>query len=596
MAVDTELLVLGVYGGLRGDVYRRGGDDYGVAADVRSEVWRFWFWLISKLCNHIFTLISRRTTWYNGGVFYEIFPASYQDFNGDGVGDLLGLTTRVGYMKTLGVSAVRLNSIFAAPHYPDNYANVSSLMHIDAVLGGNRELTILADALHARNMSLVLDLPLYPLFECLPPIHEVELDDGATGYGGAATTMAAKKTAAAPDNGRIDDDDVGTVAAARLKRELNETTTQTAAALTSSTNMANANSPIVHAMQLWLSLGVDGFYVQGLEHYASEPQLLLAHLRQWKRVLGADRAIIVSQRLLEVIAADAADGTEVAALCSELRRHVDLIDVQLDVHHDAHRLADQIRGHLANGPRRQLYWTLRSGNAEQESTTTSSSTSTTAAVGGGHRRRIASQHSPNATLAATMMALMLPGTPSILYGDEIGLGEAHDPLGDHADTRAMHHLAPMAWSTEQQFTARQTLPWMPAAAASSLGPRALSANIDTLAGLVTLRRQSPTLYQSGIVPKGPAAAAETTAVRPPEPLSNTAIRHSKKDVLIVERWYPRRQSFVSVTNLGAKRVGLDLSALFYGGVVVAGTGSGDRVLFGEFMIGPEETVVVRLDK
>lgn len=187
-----------------------------------------------------------------------------------------------------------------------------------------------------------------------------------------------------------------------------------------------------------------------------------------------------------------------------------------------------------------------------------------------------------------MMALMLPGTPSILYGDEIGLRDAHDPHGIHADARRLHHLAPMAWSTEPQFTGRQTLPWLPAGAGA-----AQFGHADVVARLIELRRNSPTLYMNAI---GKGKATAEAATNDGDKLSNTSVRTSRKDVLVVERWYPRRQSFVSITNVGAKRVRLDLSSLFYGGVVMAGVERGERVLFKDFEIDADQTVVVKLDK
>lgn len=188
-----------------------------------------------------------------------------------------------------------------------------------------------------------------------------------------------------------------------------------------------------------------------------------------------------------------------------------------------------------------------------------------------------------------MMALMLPGTPSILYGDEIGLRDAHDPHGDHADTRRLHHLAPMAWSSEPQFTGRQSLPWLPAGAGA-----AQFGHADIVAGLIELRRNSPTLYMNAIG-KG-RTAPETAASNAGDKQINTSVRNSRTDVLVVERWYPRRQSFVSITNVGAKGVRMDLSSLFYGGVVMAGAERGERVLFKDFEIGGDQTVVVKLDK
>src|SRR5437868_8951863 len=55
--------------------------------------------------------------WANGAVFYEVFVRSFQDSDGDGKGDLRGLTSRLGYLTDLGVDALWLMPVFASPSY-----------------------------------------------------------------------------------------------------------------------------------------------------------------------------------------------------------------------------------------------------------------------------------------------------------------------------------------------------------------------------------------------------------------------------------------------------------------------------------------------
>lgn len=203
-----------------------------------------------------------------------------------------------------------------------------------------------------------------------------------------------------------------------------------------------------------------------------------------------------------------------------------------------------------------------------------------------HRSRIATQRSANATLAATLMQLMLPGTPSIFYGDEIGLRNVHDAHGAHSDTRALHHLAPMAWrSGDAQFTGSRHLPWMPAGAGT---PE--FANAAAVGEMIRLRGESPSLYMEGIC-KSKSPTQQTPKV------VNTVVRTSAvAEVMLVERWYPRRASFVAITNWSAASVRLDLSKRWFGGEVVAGGRRGERVLFRDFEIGAEQTMVMVLDK
>lgn len=107
--------------------------------------------------------------WWQGSLFYEIFPGSYQDGMtiNDGIGDLQGINKRLGYLQKLGVKGVRLNSIFPADHYPEYYSNVTSLTDVNHILGTMEDFDDLLKEIHKRNMTLILDLPLYPFVKSL---------------------------------------------------------------------------------------------------------------------------------------------------------------------------------------------------------------------------------------------------------------------------------------------------------------------------------------------------------------------------------------------------------------------------------------------
>jgi len=53
--------------------------------------------------------------WWRDGIFYQIYPRSFQDTDGDGVGDLAGILQRLAYVKSLGVDAIWLSPIFRSP-------------------------------------------------------------------------------------------------------------------------------------------------------------------------------------------------------------------------------------------------------------------------------------------------------------------------------------------------------------------------------------------------------------------------------------------------------------------------------------------------
>ena len=92
-------------------------------------------------------------------VVYQIFPRSFADGNGDGIGDLQGITQKVDYLKKLGVNVVWLNPITKSTHYDSGY-DVSDYTGIDPDFGTLQDFDALAKALHARGMHLMMDIVL----------------------------------------------------------------------------------------------------------------------------------------------------------------------------------------------------------------------------------------------------------------------------------------------------------------------------------------------------------------------------------------------------------------------------------------------------
>nr|XP_018916040.1 PREDICTED: maltase A3-like [Bemisia tabaci] len=94
--------------------------------------------------------------WWQRGVFYQIYPRSFKDSNGDGVGDLRGIAEKVWYLKDLGVSAIWFNPIFDSPGLDLGY-DISNYTRIDPLFGTLEDLEYLRDALHKAGIRLLLD-------------------------------------------------------------------------------------------------------------------------------------------------------------------------------------------------------------------------------------------------------------------------------------------------------------------------------------------------------------------------------------------------------------------------------------------------------
>ena len=97
--------------------------------------------------------------WWQGGVIYHIYVRSFQDSDGDGVGDLLGLISRLGYLQDLGVDAIWLSPIFTSPNADFGY-DVSDYLSIQKEYGTLEDVDLLITEAHERGIRVIFDLVL----------------------------------------------------------------------------------------------------------------------------------------------------------------------------------------------------------------------------------------------------------------------------------------------------------------------------------------------------------------------------------------------------------------------------------------------------
>src|SRR3954469_12720729 len=95
--------------------------------------------------------------WWRNGVFYQIYPRSFQDSNGDGVGDIEGIIERLPYLSALGVDAIWLSPIFPSPMADFGY-DISDYVGIDPMFGTIDDFEALLEAAHKSDLKLILDL------------------------------------------------------------------------------------------------------------------------------------------------------------------------------------------------------------------------------------------------------------------------------------------------------------------------------------------------------------------------------------------------------------------------------------------------------
>jgi oligo-1,6-glucosidase len=98
-----------------------------------------------------------QTRWWRNAVVYQIYPRSFADSDGDGVGDLRGILDHLDHLVALGVDAVWLSPIYRSPQ-DDNGYDISDYQDVDPMFGSLADLDTLITELHRRDIKLVMDL------------------------------------------------------------------------------------------------------------------------------------------------------------------------------------------------------------------------------------------------------------------------------------------------------------------------------------------------------------------------------------------------------------------------------------------------------
>ena len=101
--------------------------------------------------------MNEKRAWWKEAVVYQIYPRSFQDTNGDGVGDLNGITKRLDYLKNLGVDVIWVSPFYPSPNYDNGY-DISDYRGIHPEFGTMEDFDRMLQGIHERGMKLVIDL------------------------------------------------------------------------------------------------------------------------------------------------------------------------------------------------------------------------------------------------------------------------------------------------------------------------------------------------------------------------------------------------------------------------------------------------------
>src|SRR3954468_13334469 len=109
-----------------------------------------------SLAMHAEAPTAAKGAWWQRGVIYQVYPRSFQDSNGDGIGDLKGIVQRLDYLTWLGVDAVWVSPIYPSPMADFGY-DITDYTGIDPMFGTFEDFDLLVREAHSRGLKLIMD-------------------------------------------------------------------------------------------------------------------------------------------------------------------------------------------------------------------------------------------------------------------------------------------------------------------------------------------------------------------------------------------------------------------------------------------------------
>ncbi|MFT0879526.1 alpha-amylase family glycosyl hydrolase [Rhodopseudomonas sp. G2_2311] len=446
-------------------------------------------------------------SWWMAGVLYQIYPRSFQDSNSDGIGDLRGIIDRLGYLSDLGVDAIWLSPIFPSPMADFGY-DVADYVGIDPIFGTMDDFDALVLTAHARGLKVILDLvpnhssDQHPWFiESRSSRHNPKRDwyiwrDPAPD-GGPPTNWLSEFGG----SGWEYDDATGQYyyhAFLKQQPDLNWRNPEVRAA-------------IFEAMRFWLRKGVDGFRVDVIWHLIKDDQF-----RNNPPNPDFRPGMPPHAALLPVYSADR---PETLAVVAELRSVIEEFDHRLligEIYLPVERLVAYYGAGLKgaqlpfNFALLSTPWRAReiAGLIERYELALPSGAWPNWVLGNHDRPRVAGRVGPAQARVAAMLLLTLRGTPTMYYGDELGMEQVEiapedvqDPFEKNVPGIGVGRdgcRTPMQWDASANAGFSDARPWLP------LAPDATQDNVANLRAdaqsilnlyraLLRLRRQLPQL-------------------------------------------------------------------------------------------------------
>ena len=207
--------------------------------------------------------------WWRGAVIYQIYPRSFQDSNGDGIGDLPGVISRMPYIASLGVDAIWISPFFVSPMKDFGY-DVSDYCDVDPMFGTLADFDLLVEAAHQHGIRVMIDLVLNHTSDRHPWFRESRL--GREGARADWYVWADPKPDGTPPNNWLS---IFGGPAWRWDSRRQQYFLHNFLASQPDLNLHNPDvqDALLDIARFWLDRGVDGFRLDVINFYFSDRQL-----------------------------------------------------------------------------------------------------------------------------------------------------------------------------------------------------------------------------------------------------------------------------------------------------------------------------------
>lgn len=458
--------------------------------------------------------------WWQSAVIYEIYPRSFQDSDGDGIGDLEGVINRVDYLAWLGVDAVWLTPIYPSPMADFGY-DVADYTGIHPLFGDLAAFDRLVVALHDRGIKLILDFvpnhssDQHPWFQEARSSKDNPKRDWYIFRDGVAGGYPNNWVSIAGGPAWTLDEATGQYYCHRFLKEQPDLNWRN----------PNVRAAMYDAMRFWLKRGIDGFRLDVFwllikdERFRSDPlsPVYVEGEPDFRRILeiySADQPEI--HEIAEEMRTVVAEFGEDKLLIGEIYLPPEKLATYYGKDGGGLHLPFNFNLMWQNWKPTSLLNYIKRYEATLSSQDTLPSQDPPSSrnpcawpswvLGNHDQKRIASRVGKAQARVAMLILLTLRGTPTLYYGDELGLenvsippGQGQDPFGlAHPDQGRDPVRSPMPWSSATGGGFTKGKPWLP------LGPDNSGKNVETskadeasmlnlTRNILTLRRQEPAL-------------------------------------------------------------------------------------------------------